>query len=63
VLLVVGVILLLVGMNSSNSVADQVSETITGRFTRDTMWYLIGGGAAALAGLLLVLVDLRGRLA
>lgn len=36
VMIVIGVILFIVGMNSSESVVDQVSETFTGRFTRDT---------------------------
>jgi hypothetical protein len=54
-LLVVGVIVLIVGVNSSHSVADQVSNTFTGIFTKATTWYIIGGGAAAFVGLLAVL--------
>jgi hypothetical protein len=42
VLLVVGAVVLAVGMNASHSVADQVSDTFTGRFTSTTAWYLIG---------------------
>ena len=61
VLLVIGVVLLIIGMNASHSVADQVSSTFTGRFTRETAGYMIGGGAAALFGLLLVLFGPRGR--
>jgi uncharacterized membrane protein len=53
VLLIVGVIVLIIGMNSSHSVADQVSNTFSGRFTQATMWYIIGGIAAAVIGLLL----------
>jgi hypothetical protein len=60
-LLVVGGILLFVGMNASHSAADQISNTFTGRFTRDTAWYIFGGGAAALFGLLLVVVGPRGK--
>jgi len=55
VILVVGVILFVVGMNSSNSVADQVSNTFTGRFTQATTWYIVGGIGTALLGLLLLL--------
>ena len=55
VLLVIGVALLIVGMNASHSAADQLSTTFTGRFTHETAWYIFGGGAAALFGLLLVL--------
>jgi drug/metabolite transporter (DMT)-like permease len=61
VLLVVGVVVLVLGMNASHSVADQVSNTFTGRFTQATTWYIIGGGAAALFGLLLVLIGSKGE--
>lgn len=61
VLLVVGVTLLIVGMNSSHSVADQVSNTFSGRFTQDTMWYIIGGIAAGVLGLLMLLFGMRGK--
>ena len=55
VLLVIGAVVLVVGMNASHSVGDQISNTFTGRFTKETMWYLIGGGAAALIGLLMAI--------
>ncbi|MDB5174345.1 MAG: hypothetical protein JWN51_3118 [Phycisphaerales bacterium] len=61
VLLVVGVILLVLGMNASHSVADQVSNTFTGRFTQATTWYIVGGIAMALFGLLLTLSGFRGK--
>lgn len=50
VLLVVGVVLVGFGLNATDSVADSVSEGVTGRFTDKTMWYLIGGGALAVCG-------------
>lgn len=56
VLLVVGLILLYFGWQSSQSIGDQVSETVTGRFTDETMWFLIGGAAAAVAGVFLALI-------
>jgi Protein of unknown function (DUF3185) len=56
VLLVVGAVLLVVGMNASHSAADQLSNTFTGKFTHETAWYIFGGGAAALLGLLLTVV-------
>ena len=46
VVLVVGVVLLLVGLNASHSAADRVSDFWTGRFTQATTWYIIGGIAA-----------------
>jgi len=61
VLLVVGVVLLIIGMNSSHSVADQVSNTFSGRFTQDTMWYIIGGIAMGILGLLMVVFGIRGN--
>ena len=61
VLLVGGIALLIVGMNASHSAADQISNTFTGRFTHETAWYIFGGGAAALFGLLLVLFGMRGK--
>jgi uncharacterized membrane protein len=54
VLLVVGVAVLIYGVNASHSVADRLSDTFTGRFTQATTWYIIGGAASGLLGLLLV---------
>jgi hypothetical protein len=59
-LLVAGIVVLIVGMNASHSAADQISNTFTGRFTHDTVVYIIGGGAAALLGLLLTVFGVRG---
>lgn len=50
ILLVVGIALLYFGFQSTQSVGDQLTETLTGRFTDKTMWYLIGGAAAFVAG-------------
>jgi hypothetical protein len=61
VLLVAGVALLVVGMNASHSAADQISNTFTGRFTHETAWYIFGGGALALFGLLVAVTGARGR--
>ena len=59
ILLVVGVLIFFVGLNASNSITDQMSNAIIGRFTENTTWYMIGGIAAALAGLLLLLFGFR----
>lgn len=50
VLLVVGILLLVFGLQSSQSLGDQVVETFTGRFTQGTMLMIIGGAAALAAG-------------
>jgi len=59
-LLIGGVVLLVVGMNASHSMADQVSNTFTGRFTDHTTWYIIGGIVAGSAGLFMLLFGPRG---
>lgn len=61
VLIVIGVALLVIGLNSSESVVDQVSETFTGRFTEKTTWYIIGGIALAVLGALMSFVGLNKR--
>lgn len=50
VALVIGVLLLYFGWQSTQSVGEQLSESLTGRFSDETMWYLIGGAAAAIGG-------------
>ena len=54
VLLVVGVILLIIGASSSNSLVDKLNYTWSGRFTERTTWYIIVGIASGLGGLLMV---------
>jgi LPXTG-motif cell wall-anchored protein len=54
VALVIGLVLIGVAYHASNAPMDQVSNAITGRFTDQTMWYLILGIAAAVGGVLLV---------
>jgi len=54
-ILLVGAGLLIVGMNSSHSMADQVSNTFTGRFTQATTGYILGGIVTGLFGLFLLL--------
>lgn len=54
-LLVLGVILLYFGFNATESPVEEIGEAITGKYSDDTMMYLIGGGVAAVAGLFLVL--------
>ncbi len=61
VLLIVGVALLIIGMNSSHSLADQVSNTFRGRFTDATTWYIVGGIAVAVLGIGLTALSWRGK--
>jgi hypothetical protein len=55
VLMIVGVVLIIVGVTTSRSLADSVSNFFTGHFTQNTMWYLVGGIASAVVGLLLTI--------
>lgn len=50
ILLVVGAILLYFGWQSTQSVGDQLTEAMTGRFTDETMWLLIAGAIALVVG-------------
>ncbi len=54
-MLVAGAILLIVGMNASNSVLNQLRNLFTGHLADTTVWYYAGSMASALTGLLLVL--------
>jgi drug/metabolite transporter (DMT)-like permease len=50
VVCVVGVVLLGFGYHASNAPLDQLSNTLTGRFSNQTMWYFGLGAAAAVGG-------------
>jgi hypothetical protein len=53
-LLALGAILLYFGINATNSPMEELGEAFTGKYSDETMMYLIGGGVAALAGLFMV---------
>ncbi len=55
VLLVVGAILLYFGFNATEAPSEEIGEALTGKYSDETMMYLIGGGIAAVAGLFLLL--------
>lgn len=57
VALAVGAILLVFAMRASTAPVDQVTEALTGRFTNSTMWSLVGGVAATVFGLALLVRD------
>lgn len=54
VLLALGGILLYFGFNATDSAVEEIGEAFTGRYSDETMMYLIGGGVAAVAGLFMV---------
>lgn len=49
-ILVVGIILVIYGINASNSFSSDVSRAFTGSPTDRTMWMLGGGAALAIVG-------------
>jgi len=59
VILVIGAILLGFAYHASNAPIDRLSNTLTGRFTNETMRYLVLGAAAAVGGVLLFLFGKR----
>lgn len=53
VLLVVGGVLLYFGFTATESPVEALSQSLTGRYSDETMLYLIGGSALAVIGLVL----------
>ncbi len=60
ILLVGGIVAFGFGLNASRSIVEQVSNTFLGRFSEVTTWYMIGGLASAIVGLILVMSGFRG---
>ena len=50
-LLVVGVILLVWGVNASDSIGSEISEAFTGSPTDKSIWLIIGGVVSGITGL------------
>ena len=54
VLLVLGGVLLYFGFNATNSPAEELGEALTGRYSDETMMYLVGGAVSAVVGLVML---------
>jgi hypothetical protein len=54
-LLIAGIVLIIMGIVASRSLADNLSTVFRGRLTNQTLWFIIGGVASAALGLLLTL--------
>ena len=54
-LLVGGAIALYFGYTATTAPMEEVSEALTGRYSDQTMLYLIGGAVAGVAGLVMIL--------
>jgi succinate dehydrogenase/fumarate reductase cytochrome b subunit len=61
VLLAGGVVFIVLGISASRSFGNQLSNFFTGHPTDTTLWYLVGGIAAAIVGLVLLLGRLGKR--
>jgi uncharacterized protein YjeT (DUF2065 family) len=61
VLLVIGAVLLYFGFQASDAPLEQARESLTGDYSDRTMLYLIGGAAAAIGGIALLVVGARRR--
>lgn len=59
VLIVVGAVLLYFGFQATDAPLERARESLTGDYSDQTMLYLIGGAAAAVGGLALLLVGRR----
>lgn len=60
-LLIVGLGLLYFGWQATDALDEQIREAVTGQYSDDTLWQLIGGAAAAVVGLLLLLFGAKSR--
>lgn len=58
-ILVVGVVLLYFGYNATQSPVEDLTETFTGRYTDETVLYLVLGAVGVIAGLLITLTGRR----
>lgn len=53
-LFILGGVLLYFGFNQANSALGEISETLTGKYSDETMIYLIAGAASMVVGLRLL---------
>jgi hypothetical protein len=49
----IGLVLLIFGLNAADAPFEQVYSDVTGRYGDATLWYLVSGFAALVAGALL----------
>jgi threonine/homoserine/homoserine lactone efflux protein len=57
VLLVVGALLLYFGYQKTGAVTERAKQSITGDYTDRTMFYLIAGAAAGIAGVAMIVLN------
>ena len=54
VLLIAGGVLLYFGWNASQAPLESIGESLTGKYSDETMAYLIGGAVAAVIGIVML---------
>ena len=54
-LLIAGIMLLYFGFNQAHSAMGEINQAISGKYSDETMAYLIGGAVAAVVGLFVTL--------
>lgn len=59
IMIIAGVVLFIIGLNATDSVADRMSNFFTGSFTDKTVWYMVGGGVLAIGGVAMTLLGRR----
>ncbi len=47
---IVGIVLLIFGINATQKTGEKIVDEVTGHYTDSTMWYIIGGIALMVAG-------------
>jgi hypothetical protein len=60
-LLVVGVVLIIFGMNAAESLGSRLSRLLTGTPSDKAIWLLVAGIAAAIIGLIMTLAGRQSR--
>lgn len=54
-----GIVFLVIGISATDSPVEQVSETFTGKYTSQTLWYIAGGLGAIVGGGLVAMASRR----
>ncbi len=55
ILFAVGAVLLFFGLNAANSPIEEIGEALTGRYSNETMLYLVGGAVLAVVGFIMLI--------
>jgi hypothetical protein len=55
VLIILGIVLLAFGFNAADAPLEEMGEALTGRYSDETMAYLIGGVVSFIAGLFMIM--------